>query len=201
MNKRFLKLYESTIGRYNRGGFLVSDIVTFAKNALKNDFLKTQNEDVAARIKEYIESGDTLRVINIVNNAPPVMGANNTDDGGPDFTIEVGKETAPGRFETSGILVHPTMLVRVDAYPNLTPVPDKVKRKEKIDIKPVAVKDEEGEEVPFYTPKLNTRRSDVHGKMEAGDRVLNNVNVKIPSGTNAIDKDPASYTARYLPKA
>ena len=201
MNKRFLKLYESTIGRYNRGGFLVSDIVTFAKNALKNDFLKTQNEDVAARIKGYIESGDTLRVINIVNNAPPVMGANNTDNGGPDYTIEVGKETAPGRFETSGILVHPTMLVRVDVYPNLTPIPDKAKRKEKINITPELVKDEEGEEVPFYSPKLNTRRSDVHGKMVAGDRVLNNVNVQIPSVPNSTRKDPASYTADYLPKA
>ena len=201
MNKRFLNLYESWMGRYNHSGFLVGDIVKFKDDALKHEFLKTQASDITNVIKELIDCGCTLRVKNVINNYPSVMGAGNSDDAGPDFSIEVCRELAPGLFDGSGVLAHPDMLEIIDVYPNLTPVPDKLKRKEKINIKPVEVKDEEGEEVPFYSPKLNTRRSDVHGKMEAGDRSLKNVNTQIPAEPAVGHKDPASYTANYLPKA
>jgi hypothetical protein len=200
MNKKFLKLYESWMTRYNHSGFLVGDIVKFLKGALNHSFVKTQGENIAKQIEELINDGCTLRVKNVINNYPSVMGAGNSDDAGPDFTIEVCRETAPGRFEPSGLQVHPGMLEIVVVYPNLTPVPDKFKYKTKVTIKPEEVKDEEGEEVPFYSPKLATRRSDVHGKMEAGDRSLKNVNTVIPSGKNVIAKDPASYVYNYLPK-
>lgn len=199
MNKRFIKLYESWMSRYNHSGFLVGDIVKFKEDALKHEFFKTVASSIADRIKEIINNGCSLRVKNIINNYPSVMGAANTDDAGPDFTVEVCEELAPGMFAASGVQVHPGVLEIIDVYPNLTPVPDKFKRKEKINIKPKEVKDEEGEEVPFYSPKPGTRRSDVHGKMEAGDRSLNNVNVVIPSSPAKGHNDPASYTANYLP--
>ena len=200
MNKKFLKLYESWMNRYNHSGFLVGDIVKFKDDAHGHPFLKSQATSIAERIVEFINDGCTLRVKNVINNYPAVMGAGNSDDNGPDYTLEICRELAPGRFEDSGVLCHPDMLVIIDVYPNLTPVPDKFKRKERIDIKPLEVKDEEGEEIPYYSPKLATRRSDVHGKMEAGDRSLNNVNVKIPAGKNAVASDPASYVYNYLPK-
>jgi hypothetical protein len=200
MNKKFLKLYESWMSRYNHSGFLVGDIVKFRDDYLKHDFLKSQTAAFVDKIKEYIECGNALRVKNVINNYPAVLAAGNTDDAGPDFTIEVVRELAPGMFEPSGILIHPGMLEVTDVYPNLTPVPDKFKRKENITIKPEEVKDEEGEEVPFYSPKLNTRRSDVHGKMEAGDRSLRNTNTAIPASPAVDHKDPASYVYNYLPK-
>ena len=187
--------------RTNRGGFEVSDIVKFKDNALKHDFIKNSSDEIAKFVKDLINDGCALRVKNITNTFPAVMGAGNTDDTGAGVMIEVCREIAPGRFEEAGVLVHPDMLERIDVYPNLTPVPDKFKRKEKINIKPEEVKDEEGEEVPFYSPKLNTRRSDVDGKMMAGNRSLNNTNTKIPADPAKGHKDPASYTANYLPKA
>lgn len=203
MNKKFIKLYESWMNRTNHGsGFEVSDIVKFKDDALSNKFLKTQSDEIVKRIKDLIDSGCALRVKNIINNTPAVMGAGNTDDSGPYFTIEVCKEYAPGRFEPGGVQVHPSMIERIDVYPNLTTVPDKFKRKEKIDIKPKEVKDEEGEEVPFYSPNPITRSSDHgDGKMVPGDRSLKNVNVVIPSSPDVTRKDPASYTADYLPKS
>ena len=200
MKKKFLKLYESTMDRLNRGGYLVGDIVKFRDDAHTHDFYTNCSEEIRNSIMEYMESGDTLRVKNITNVYPAVLGAGNTDDSGS-VNVEVCRETAPGRFDQSGILVHPDMLIIIDVYPNLTPVPDKFKRKERITITPEEVKDEEGEEVPFYSPKLATRRSDVHGKMEAGDRVLRNTNTPVTTKNyNAVAKDPAAYVHNYLPK-
>ena len=199
MKKKFLRLYESTMDRLNRGGYLVGDIVKFKDDAHTHDFYTNCSEEIRKKIEEYMKSGDTLRVKNITNVYPAVLGAGNTDDAGS-VNVEVCRETAPGRFDQSGILVHPDMLEVIDVYPNLTPVPDKFKRKERITITPEEVKDEEGEEVPFYSPKLATRRSDVHGKMEAGDRSLKNTNTAIASNKNAVASDPAAYVYNYLPK-
>jgi len=185
--------------RLNRGGYLVGDIVKFKDDAHTHDFYTNCSDEIRKKIEEYMNDGCNLRVKNITNVYPAVLGAGNTDDAGS-VNIEVCRETAPGRFDQSGILVHPDMLEVVDVYPNLTPVPDKFKRKERITITPEEVKDEEGEEVPFYSPKLATRRSDVHGKMEAGDRSLKNTNTVIPSGKNAVASDPAAYVYNYLPK-
>jgi hypothetical protein len=201
MNKKFLKIYESAMTRMNRGGFEVSDIVKFKDNALKHSFYKNQSDEIKKAIEDLINDGCALRVKNVINNHPAVMGAGNSDNTGLGVQIEVCREYAPGRFEDSGVLVDPGMLTIDKVYPNLTTVPDKFKRKEKINIKPEEVKDEEGEEVPFYSPKLNTRRSDVDGKMVAGDRSLSNTNVVIPSVPAVGQADPASYTANYLPKA
>jgi hypothetical protein len=200
MKKKFLKLYESTMDRLNRGGYLVGDIVKFKDDAHTHDFYTNCSEEIRNKIMEYMESGDTLRIKNITNVYPAVLGAGNTDDAGS-VNVEVCRETAPGRFDQAGILVHPDMLTIIDVYPNLTPVPDKFKRKEKITITPEEVKDEEGEEVPFYSPKLATRRSDVHGKMEAGDRVLTQKNIPVTTKNhNAVAKDPSAYVYNYLPK-
>jgi hypothetical protein len=201
--KKFLKLYESAMDRLNRGGYLVGDIVKFKDTAHKHDFFVNASDEIRQKIKEFIDSGDTLRVKNITNVYPAVLGAGNTDDAGS-VNIEVCRETAPGRFEQAGILVHPDMLEVVDAYPNLTPVPDKHKRKERINIEPVDAEKElssEDEEVPFYSPRSKTHKSDVYGKLEDGDRKLNNVNVAIAANKNAIAKDPASYVYNYLPKS
>ena len=37
-----------------------------------------------------IKDGRTLRVTNVINKYPAVMGVGNADDTGPDFTVEVG---------------------------------------------------------------------------------------------------------------
>ena len=198
MKKRFVKLYESWLNRYNHGGFLVGDIVKFKDDALKHDFVKTQSDDLVQNLKNLIDCGLTLRVTNVINKFPAVMGAGNPDDSGPDFTIEVSADEGGGRIINRSI-VHSAMIIKIDTVPNLEPVPDKNKYDNKVRIKPVEVKDE-AEEVPFYSP-ARTRTSDRgNNKLAPVEASLKNVNVKIPALPNVTAKDPASYTAAYLPK-
>lgn len=199
MKKRFITLYESILRKSNHSGYLVGDIVEFKKDAAKHDFLKTQSDECIAGIKALIDCKGTLRVTNVINKYPGVMGSSNPDNFGPDFSIEVSEDNGGGRLGNSAI-VHPSMISKIETVPNLEPVPDKNKRKDKINIKPEVVKDE-AEEVPFYSP-ARTRTSDIgNGKLTTGDRTLKNTNVQIPSAPNATHKDPASYTADYLPKS
>jgi len=94
------------------------------------------------------------------------------------------------------------MLETKCSYPNLPEVPEVFKKDDpakRVQIKPKKVKDEQ-QEVPFYSPQM-TRLSDIgNKKLSAGDRVLNNTNVKIPSVPAVGQADPATYTAKYLPK-
>ena len=199
MKKRFLKLYESWLTRYNHGGFLMGDIVKFKPNALKHPFIATQSDDLVNNIKEIVKDGYTLRVINVINKYPAVMGVGNTDDTGPNFTVEVGEDQGGGRIFKSAI-VHVGMLDKIDTTPGLEEVPDRNKYDNKIKIKPEVIKDED-EEVPFYSP-ARTRTADLgNKKLAPTESKLKNVNTVIPAGKNAIDKDPGTYTAKYLPKA
>lgn len=203
MEKKFVKLYESIFSRYNRGGFLTSDRVLFTKDALRNDFFKNQPDSVKTAVKELIDSGLNLRVKNVKSFFPSTMGANNTDYNGYMFSVEVCPELAPGRFDYNKVVTVPSnLLVHQNDGINLPPVPDKYKYDDKVNIKPKEVDDYKGKnETPFVTPNNQTHLSDVNGKMVKGDRELAISNTKIPSVPVANQKDPANYTAMYLPKS
>jgi hypothetical protein len=199
MKKRFLRLYESWLTRYNHGGFLQGDIVKLEADALKHDFIKTQADDVIKNIEDLLKDGSTLRVTNVINKYPSVMGVGNTDNTGPDFTVEIGLDEGGGRMYKTAI-VHVGMIDKIDTVPGLEEVPDRNKYDNKIKIKPVEVKDE-AEEVPFYSP-ARTRTADLgNKKLAPTESKLKNVNTAIPALPNANAKDPATYTAKYLPKA
>jgi hypothetical protein len=198
MNKRFIKLYEAISTRYNRGGFLTSDIVKFVDNVLTDPFFKKTDEDYKNKVKEYIESGDTLRVKNVKSTYPAVMGAGNSDYNGYSFSIEVTREIAPGKFSNDSIVVPQHLLVRVEDTINLPKVPEKFRDKDKTIIKPKPVSDE-NEETPFFSP-VRTHTSDRGNKKDTpSDTKLLNTNVKIPSSPAKGASNPASYTAVYLP--
>jgi hypothetical protein len=129
---------------------------------------------------------------------PATMGAGNTDYNGYSFSAEVCREIAPGRFSNDAITVPVHLLVHVDSYPNLPEVPAKHKYEDKTHIEPKPVKDE-SEEVPFLSPN-RTRTADLgNGKDSKSETHLSGKNVKIPSVPAKGAKDPASYTAAYLP--
>lgn len=200
MEKRFLKLYEAALTRYNRGGFLASDLVKFTDNALRHEFFKNQPDSVKAAVKDLIDSGLNLRVKTVKSYFPAVMGAGNPDYNGVSFNIEIVPEIAPGKFDYQKTVTVPAdLLIQVDTYPNLPPVPDKLKYDNKVQIEPKEVKSDTKTKAPF-TPAQQQQHSDVGGKLQKGDRELKNVNVEIPSEPVKGHTDPASYTANYLPK-
>jgi len=200
MDKKFLKIYESALTRYTRGGFLTSDLVKFTDNALRNDFFKNQPDSVKNAVKELIDCGLNLRVKNVKSYFPAVMGAGNPDYNGTSFNVEVVPEIAPGKFDYQRSVTVPAVLLNhVDTYPNLSPVPDKLKYDNKVQIEPKEVETDTTTKAPF-TPAQQQQMSDVGGKLSKGDRSLKNVNVEIPSEPAKGHSDPASYTANYLPK-
>lgn len=192
MNKRFIKIFESTLNRYTNGGFLVGDIVKLKRNCFHHPFFENQ-EELKFKLKSIEGSDLNIRVVNIKCNHPAVGGGANDDYNTPRHKFaEIAQEYAPGRWRESMIIpiecleLHPS-------YPNLPSIPDSMKRKDTSHIKPkpvVAKKSEDNE----------TRKSDVGGKMVSGDRELLNKNVKIPSSPAKDSKDPANYTAMYMPK-
>jgi hypothetical protein len=200
MDKKFVKLYETTLSRYTRGGFLTSDRVKFVDKALNNDFFKDQPDSIKSAVKELIDSGLNLRVKNVKSAMPAVMGAGNPDNYGYGFTIEIVPEIAPGRYDINKAVTVPSnLLVHQNDGINLTPIPDKLKYNNNVQIEPTEVKI--NDDKTMLTPRSKTHQSDVGGKLSTGDRELKNVNTKIPSEPAIGHKDPAAYTAQYLPKS
>jgi hypothetical protein len=203
MDKRFNKLFEATLSRYTRGGFLTSDRVKFIDNALKNDFFKNQPESVKTAVEELINSGLNLRVRNVKSAMPAVMGAGNPDDYGYSFSVEIVPEIAPGTYDVNkAVTVPATLVAHLNDGINLPPVPDKLKYDNKVQIKPKPVEEVlKTEDKNNFSPVAQTHTSNVNGKPSKGDRQLNNANVVIPSSPAVNQKDPAAYTAQYLPKS
>lgn len=201
MERKFLRLYEAALSRYTRGGFLTSDRVKFVDNALKNTFFKNQPDSIRTAVQGLIDSGLNLRVKNVKSAAPAVMGAGNPDDSGYSFTIEVVPEIAPGTFDYNRTVTVPAnLLSHQNDGINLPPIPDQFKYDNKVSITPKEV------EIPdthnYMTPRQQTHQSDLgNNKLDAGDRELTDVNVQIPSSPAVDHKDPAAYTAMYLPKS
>ena len=129
------------------------------------------------------------------------MAGNNSDNQSALGRIaDIAQEYAPGRWRECFTV--PVEIVEVIDYsPNLPPVPDSLKRTGNEHINPKPVEASEDNERTTLSPRHQTHRSDVHGKYEKGDRELPTKNVKIPSSPAKGQKDPASYTAQYMPKS
>jgi len=177
VKKKFLKLYEGTINRYNNGGLLVGDIVKLKPGAINHPSFEGKEEE-RFLLKTLIDSDLNIRVVNIINKYPAVMGANNTDNINPfGRTVEIAQEIMPGRLYNK-ISVPDEILVRVDYYPNLPPIPQSMKREDKTHIKPKEIKA-------------------THANTEMSNKEINlgNTNVKL-------DYTPIAKptTSMYLPK-
>ena len=200
MNKKFVKLYESALQRYTNGGFLAGDVVVFKEGAFSDPWFKELGENTKQKLKSMAGSGLNLRVSAVKNRFPGVGGAGNTDYLGTESNVDITSEIAPGRYMDFAT-VPARLLEPKSSYPNLPDVPEIFKKDDpskRVNIKPKKVKDE-AEEVPFLRPG-ETRKSDLgNGKLAEGDRELLNKNISIPSSPAKDARDPASYTAKYLP--
>jgi len=201
MKRNFVKLFESAISRYTRGGFLAGDVVVFNKGFQNDPWFKELGVNTKEKIQSMINSGLNLRVSNIKTTIPGVMGAGNTDYTGTDVFLDITSEIAPGKY--MDFVTIPARLVSpIDSYPNLPEVPEVFKKDDpgkRAHINPKPVKDEQ-EEVPFFSP-AQTRLSDIgNKKLAKGDRELSNKNTTIPSSPAKGVSDPAAYTHMYLPK-
>jgi hypothetical protein len=206
MNK-FVKLYESSIQRYTRGGFLTGDLVKFTENAFRDDFFKKQAPNYIQKAKSFNDSGLNLRV-SAIKAVRPTIHSGDIQNEAESFLIDIVQEVAPGLYREF-ITVPAHLLEPIHTYPNLAPVPDGLKRKGDININP-KLEDVAAAAESILSPNRQTMTSDLgNQKDDKGDRKLNNVNVQIPSSpaqgertpdVNPNFPNPGKSTARYLPK-
>lgn len=184
--KKFLKLVESVNTRLTTGGLLVGDVVKLVKNIKTTDFYKKcENEAVCKAIDDLCTTDKNIRVVAIKPKYPSSQPGT-TENRSGEFWAEVAVEIAPGycdlqnRITICGNCVEPC-----SSYPNLPDVPDSFKRKEKINIKPKPVEEDE-ESAPY----AQTRKTQQGDKLAASDTSLPTKNVTLKE----------SYTSMYMPK-
>ena len=177
MKHKFLKLYEGTIKRFTNGGLLVGDIVKLKPGAHNHPSFDGA-EETKIHIKALMDSDLNIRVVNIKNNYPAVMGGNNSDTRTPlAQTVDIAQEIMPGRLYNH-VSVPAELVERIDFYPNLPPIPNSMKREDTSHIKPKPI------EAKHSTHELDNKNIN-----------LGNKNVKLD---NAVAAKPT--TAMYLPK-
>jgi len=199
MNK-FVKLYESAIQRFTRGGFLTGDLVKFVDGAFSDEFFKGQAPNYVQKAKAFNEGGLNLRV-SAIKTVRPTIHSGDVQNEAEYFLVDVTQEIAPGLYrEFLTIPAH--LLQHIDTHPNLAPIPDSLKRKGDVNINPKQVDIKDSHEL-MSSPHRQTLTSDLGDKKDSeGDRKLNNTNTAIPSSPAVGVRSPSveSGTSKYLPK-
>lgn len=144
MTKRnkFVSLFESYMKRFQRGGFQVGDVFVFNKNFKSDEGYKQLGQNVKDLIDQMIESGLHIRVVNIKDTAPQRYPA--SDAGSSlEVNLDLAVDTGGGRF--MHYVTIPCCLGEPIRYgQNLPPIPDAMRRVDKVNIKPEEyVEDEE----------------------------------------------------------
>lgn len=199
---QFLKLYESAIQRYTRGGFLTGDLVKFTSNYTSDDFFKKQAVNYLQKIDEFVKSGLNIRVSAVKPVYPSGYKPGNIQNEAESFLIDIVLERAPGLYYEF-ITVPAHVLEYVDTGINHAPIPDSLRRPNNEIIDPEEVATMSNDPTSYLTPNRQTLTSDRgDNKDTKSDITLTDKNIKIPSSPAEGDKDPAvaSYTARYMVK-
>lgn len=173
METKFDVLYENLLERYQQGGFLIGDRVRFKKDALNSEFMKGKGQNFIDIVKSCMDPNFDLNLrISAIKSIYPTTTQNyrgGTES--PDkIFADVIVEYAPGLYRTP-MTVPIELLELQDDGINTGPVPDSVKRKSKINIKPEKTEAEQ------------SAKFDIN---------LQNKNVQIPGGTKWNDKEPGA---------
>jgi hypothetical protein len=171
METKFNVLFENMLERYQQGGLIIGDRVKFRKDALKMDFFKYKGQNFLDIVKACMDPGFDLNLrVSAVKSIYPTTTQNyrgGTES--PDsIYVDVIVEYAPGLYRTPMTVPIECLELQNDGI-NTGPVPDSVKRKSKIQIKPEKQDDESSADF---------------------DINLCNKNVILPGGTKWNDKAP-----------
>jgi hypothetical protein len=202
---KFIKLYESAIQRFTRGGLLVGDLVKFKESIYNDDFFKNQSSNYVEKVKNFISSGLNIRVSSI-KPVRPSYQAGNIYNEASEFLVDIVLEKAPGLYyEFITVPMH--VLEHIDTGVNLAPVPDALRYDDRssTDIEELGASKKGAE--ALLDPYRQTRTTDIgDGKDTKTSTELGMNNVKIPSSPSVDAKSPSiyspqkDYTKNYLPK-
>jgi len=173
METKFDVLYENLLERFQQGGFLIGDRVRFKANVLTMEFFKSKGQSFIDIVKSCSDPSFDLNLrVSAIKSVYPTTTQNyrgGTES--PDaIYADVIVEYAPGLYRTPMTVPIGALELQDDGI-NTGPVPDSVKRKSKINIKPEAVKAEQ------------EAKYDIN---------LGNKNVQIPGGKKWSDREPGA---------
>jgi hypothetical protein len=173
METKFDVLYENLLERFQQGGFLIGDRVRFKKDVLTMEFFKSKGQNFLDVVKSCMAPGFdlNLRVSAIKSIYPTTTQNYRGGTESPDaIYADVIVEYAPGLYRTPMTVPIGALELQDDGI-NTGPVPDSLKRKSQIEIKPKGVKAEQEAK---------------------GDINLGNKNVQIPGGKKWNDREPGA---------
>jgi len=185
--KKFLTLFEAYFSRHQRGGFLVGDVFKFNNDYKTTEGYKELGQNSKDLIDQMIDSGLNVRVVGIKDTTSPRFPGN-PQTASNDVELTLALDNGGGRY-THYVNILPELGAPETFYPNLPPIPDAVKRKNNVNIKP--------EELD-KSDIVNNKTDKGDGKLSDTERALPQTNTVIPS--NAATPSPAvtSYTHQYL---
>jgi hypothetical protein len=189
-DKKFINLHESYMRRYERGGFLVGDVFKFNDDFKNTDAYKYLGTNTQELLDQMIDSGLHVRVVGIKDTAPARYPAND-ETSSLSVNLDIALDDGGGRYSHHCSI--PGILGQSVQYaPNLLPIPDAMRRKSDVKIKP--------EEIEDYDNLSN--------KTDKGDGELSNTELSLPDSNTDIPSDPVtpspavtSYTQEYVPTA
>lgn len=191
MAKKFLKLVENTITRYSNGGILTGDQVELGSDYKSIPDYKNLTDDIKQHVEELFSDDDTVIVVNIQTKMPS-KAPGNADNRGTEFVATIARMIDSGRYDNQNKISLPlNCLKKVDNGINRTPLPDKVKYDDKVQIDP-----EEAEENQEQQQTM-TQQGDGLKKTNLSNAQKN---TKIPS--SPATPSPAvneNYTSQYMP--
>lgn len=186
--KKFVVLFEDYMRRFERGGFLVGDVFKFNDNFKSDEQYKKLGTNVQELIDQMIDSGLHVRVVGIKNEDPSVYPGNSQTAQLEPF-LDIALDSGGGRY-THYVSVPCCLGQPVQYAPNLLPIPDAMRRNDKVTIKP-----EEAEE----------DKENLSNKTDKGNGELSDTERSLPTSNTAIPSDPvtpspavSSYTKEYL---
>ena len=193
---KFVTLHESYMRQYERGGFLVGQVFKFNDDFKSEECYKKLGNNTKELIDNMIDSGLHIRVTGIKDTSPARYPAN-ADTSSLDVVLDLALDSGGGRY-THHVSVPGLLGQAVQYAPNLLPIPDAMRRKDKVIIKP-----EEAEEDPNNiqnrTARGTTGTADHVGTpLSPTERTLAKQNTKIPSDPATPSPEAASYTKLYM---
>lgn len=173
MEKKFIKVVESAMSRFTRGGFLIGDYVEFIKSYKTHKEFKSLQDIQRDAVEELLKSNLRIRVVGVDDMIPSRFPGNPETSNGH-VSVKIAADHGGGR-QLYALTVPPCLLSVIDFYPNLAPFPDQFTRPNN----------------EILTPK---EADEVDGGMKGGDFSLPTKNFKIKGSKKKVEP----YTVNYL---
>ena len=189
--KKCVQLHESYMRRYERGGFLVGDVFKFNDNFKGSDGFKQLGTNTQDLINQMIDSGLHIIIVGIKDTSPARYPAN-PDTSSLNVVLDIALDTGGGRY-SHYCSIPGDLGEAIQYYPNLLPIPDAIKRADKVNIKPEEIAEDE-ENLANRVDRGGTEPHD----LTPTERSLPKKNTVIPSDPATPSPAVASYTNEYL---